>query len=54
MARQFLTDDSGNPGENPVGATALALEQVADGEKLAAEIQNGWVPILARKMLAST
>ena len=35
-------------------ATALVLEQVADGEKLAAEIQNGWVPILARKMMAST
>ena len=35
-------------------ATALVLEQVADGEKLAAEIQNGWVPILARKMMANT
>ncbi len=35
-------------------ATALVLEQVADGEMLAAEIQNGWVPILARKMMANT
>ncbi len=35
-------------------ATALVLDQVADGESLAAEIQNGWVPILARKMMANT
>ena len=35
-------------------ATALVLEQVADGEALADEIKNGWIPILARKVMAST
>ena len=35
-------------------ATALVLEQVADGEMLAAEIQNGWIPILVRKVMANT